>query len=158
MHGYLTWHLCLLMFLGRECLVVLLLSTGLVFPPLYSFVLVCLIMFVLFRVRAGTVVVVNIVSSISETSFHIFIVMASRRLQADRFFTKDFTPEVEYSSSRQYATGCKCVLLSIRATAIYIPHAFSQLDASIHAVSQPRYLFFSHSRVCMFWALLCTYK
>ena len=33
-------------------------------------------------------------SSVSETSFHIFIVMASRRLEADRFFTKDFTPEV----------------------------------------------------------------
>ncbi|CAM9858665.1 unnamed protein product [Ectocarpus sp. 4 AP-2014] len=32
--------------------------------------------------------------AISETSFHIFIVMASRRLEADRFFTKDFTPEV----------------------------------------------------------------
>lgn len=30
----------------------------------------------------------------SETSFHIFIAMASRRLQADRFFTSDFTPEV----------------------------------------------------------------
>lgn len=33
-------------------------------------------------------------SNISETSFHIFIVMASRRLESDRFFTKDFTPEV----------------------------------------------------------------
>ncbi|CAM9820746.1 unnamed protein product, partial [Laminaria digitata] len=32
--------------------------------------------------------------AISETSFHIFIVMASRRLEADRFFTKDFTPKV----------------------------------------------------------------
>lgn len=30
----------------------------------------------------------------SETSFHIFIAMASRRLEADRFFTKDFKPEV----------------------------------------------------------------
>ncbi|CAM9117118.1 unnamed protein product [Laminaria digitata] len=32
--------------------------------------------------------------AISETSFHIFIVMASRRLESDRFFTKDFTPKV----------------------------------------------------------------
>eukprot|EP00904_Undaria_pinnatifida_P006812 jgi/Undpi1/3260/HiC_scaffold_15.g06634.m1 len=32
--------------------------------------------------------------AISETSFHIFIVMASRRLESDRFLTKDFTPEV----------------------------------------------------------------
>lgn len=30
----------------------------------------------------------------SETAFRIFIVMASRRLNSDRFFTKDFTPEV----------------------------------------------------------------
>ncbi|CAM9889912.1 unnamed protein product [Ascophyllum nodosum] len=32
--------------------------------------------------------------AISETSFHIFIAMASRRIEADRFFTSDFTPEV----------------------------------------------------------------
>ena len=30
----------------------------------------------------------------SETAFRIFIVMASRRLNSDRFFTKDYTPEV----------------------------------------------------------------
>jgi hypothetical protein len=30
----------------------------------------------------------------SETAFRIFIVMASRRLNSDRFFTKDFTPRV----------------------------------------------------------------
>lgn len=30
----------------------------------------------------------------SETSFHIFIAMASRRIEADRFFTSDFTPQV----------------------------------------------------------------
>ena len=30
----------------------------------------------------------------SETAFRIFIVMASRRLNSDRFFTRDFTPEV----------------------------------------------------------------
>jgi hypothetical protein len=30
----------------------------------------------------------------SETAFRIFIVMASRRLNSDRFLTKDFTPEV----------------------------------------------------------------
>jgi hypothetical protein len=30
----------------------------------------------------------------SETAFRIFIVMASRRLNSDRFFTKDFTPKV----------------------------------------------------------------
>ena len=30
----------------------------------------------------------------SDTAFRIFIVMASRRLKSDRFFTRDFTPEV----------------------------------------------------------------
>jgi Animal haem peroxidase len=30
----------------------------------------------------------------SETAFRIFILMASRRLNSDRFFTKDYTPEV----------------------------------------------------------------
>jgi len=30
----------------------------------------------------------------SETAFRIFILMASRRLNSDRFFSKDFTPEV----------------------------------------------------------------
>jgi len=30
----------------------------------------------------------------SDTAFRIFIVMAARRLQSDRFFTTDFTPEV----------------------------------------------------------------
>lgn len=30
----------------------------------------------------------------SDTAFRIFILMASRRLNSDRFFTTDFTPEV----------------------------------------------------------------
>jgi hypothetical protein len=30
----------------------------------------------------------------SDTAFRIFVLMASRRLNSDRFFTKDFTPEV----------------------------------------------------------------
>ena len=30
----------------------------------------------------------------SDTAFRIFILMASRRLNSDRFFTKDFRPEV----------------------------------------------------------------
>ncbi|MFS8011250.1 putative hem peroxidase superfamily, hem peroxidase, animal-type [Helianthus anomalus] len=32
--------------------------------------------------------------AISETSFIIFLAMASRRLQADRFFTSDFNEDV----------------------------------------------------------------
>ena len=30
----------------------------------------------------------------SDTAFRIFILMASRRLKSDRFFTDDYTPEV----------------------------------------------------------------
>jgi len=30
----------------------------------------------------------------SDTAFRIFILMASRRLKSDRFFTSDFTPKV----------------------------------------------------------------
>ena len=30
----------------------------------------------------------------SDTAFRIFILMASRRLNSDRFFTDDYTPEV----------------------------------------------------------------
>ena len=30
----------------------------------------------------------------SDTAFRIFIVMASRRLKSDRFFTVDYTPEM----------------------------------------------------------------
>ena len=29
----------------------------------------------------------------SDTAFRIFILMASRRLKSDRFFTRDYTPE-----------------------------------------------------------------
>jgi hypothetical protein len=30
----------------------------------------------------------------SDTAFRLFILMASRRLNSDRFFTTDFTPEI----------------------------------------------------------------
>jgi len=30
----------------------------------------------------------------SDTAFRIFILMASRRLKSDRFFTDDFTPDI----------------------------------------------------------------
>src|SRR3954462_15997282 len=35
----------------------------------------------------------------SDTAFRVFIVMASRRLKRDRFFTRDYRPEV-YSQAR----------------------------------------------------------
>ena len=30
----------------------------------------------------------------SDTAFRVFILMASRRLKSDRFFTRDYTPEM----------------------------------------------------------------
>lgn len=42
----------------------------------------------------------------SETSFHVFIVMASRRLESDRFFTKDFTPEVRCPNLTNQTSPC----------------------------------------------------
>jgi hypothetical protein len=38
----------------------------------------------------------------SDTAFRIFILMASRRLKSDRFFTKDYTPEVYTPEGLQY--------------------------------------------------------
>jgi hypothetical protein len=31
---------------------------------------------------------------ISDTAFRVFLLMASRRLKSDRFFTTDYTPEI----------------------------------------------------------------
>jgi hypothetical protein len=38
----------------------------------------------------------------SDTAFRIFILMASRRLNSDRFFTKDFRPEIYSPAGLQY--------------------------------------------------------
>ena len=39
----------------------------------------------------------------SDTAFRIFILMASRRLNSDRFFTRDYTPQVYTPAG--HATG-----------------------------------------------------
>ena len=38
----------------------------------------------------------------SETAFRIFVVMASRRLKSDRFFTADYTPEMYTPEGMQW--------------------------------------------------------
>jgi len=54
----------------------------------------------------------------SDTAFRIFILMASRRLKSDRFFTNDYTPE---STRRRAWTGSRaarwstCYAVTIRA-------------------------------------------
>jgi hypothetical protein len=49
----------------------------------------------------------------SDTAFRIFILMASRRLNSDRFFTTDFTPEVYTPVGMEWldANGFASVLL-----------------------------------------------
>ena len=51
--------------------------------------------------------------AISETAFFIFILMASRRLEADRFFTEHFTEAVYGKAGMEWinsTTGMKDVL------------------------------------------------
>jgi hypothetical protein len=38
----------------------------------------------------------------SETAFRIFLLMASRRLKSDRFFTDDYRPEIYTELGLQY--------------------------------------------------------
>jgi hypothetical protein len=49
----------------------------------------------------------------SDTAFRVFILMASRRLKSDRFFTTDFTPEVYSPAGMDWIAnnGMKEVLL-----------------------------------------------
>jgi hypothetical protein len=43
----------------------------------------------------------------SDTAFRVFILMASRRLKSDRFFTTDFTPEVYTQTGIDWVTKTK---------------------------------------------------
>jgi hypothetical protein len=65
----------------------------------------------------------------SDTAFRIFILMASRRLNSDRFLTVDFTPEV-YS-----AAGYRWVKDN-GMTSVLLRH-FPQLRASLRGVANP---------------------
>jgi hypothetical protein len=65
----------------------------------------------------------------SDTAFRIFILMASRRLNSDRFLTVDFTPEV-YS-----AAGYRWVKDN-SMTSVLLRH-FPQLRASLRGVANP---------------------
>ena len=41
----------------------------------------------------------------SDTAFRIFILMASRRLESDRFFTRDYRPEVYTQEGHRLGRG-----------------------------------------------------
>ena len=52
----------------------------------------------------------------SDTAFRIFILMASRRLNSDRFFTTDFTPEVYTEAGMDWIDRTTCARCSCATT------------------------------------------
>ncbi|MBV9281454.1 MAG: heme peroxidase, partial [Chloroflexi bacterium] len=62
----------------------------------------------------------------SDTAFRIFILMASRRLNSDRFFTDDFTPRVYTRAGMDW-------IESNDMSSVLIRH-FPRLAASLHGV------------------------
>jgi hypothetical protein len=65
----------------------------------------------------------------SDTAFRIFIVMASRRLNSDRFFTTDFNPKVYTQVGFQW-------VLDNTMSSVLTRH-FPALKASLHDVKNP---------------------
>ena len=54
----------------------------------------------------------------SETAFRIFILMASRRLNSDRFFTTDFTPEIYTSVGMDWIRDNSMSTVVLRFTVV----------------------------------------
>src|SRR4051812_43678942 len=75
----------------------------------------------------------------SDTAFRIFIVMASRRLNSDRFFTRDFTPEVYTPEGMRWIreTDLTAVLLrhcpELRPALNGLAHGFAPFNAAVAA-------------------------
>jgi len=65
----------------------------------------------------------------SDTAFRIFILMASRRLEADRFFTRDYRPEVYTQAGLDWVEG-----ESMRS--VLLRH-FPTLAETLHGVENP---------------------
>jgi len=65
----------------------------------------------------------------SDTAFRVFILMASRRLKSDRFFTTDYTPEVYTQAGLDWVAGndMRSVLL----------RHFPQLERALEGVQNP---------------------
>jgi hypothetical protein len=66
---------------------------------------------------------------ISDTAFRLFILMASRRLKSDRFFTKDYTPEIYSRAGLDWVenNGMRTVLL----------RHYPSLGAALYHVKNP---------------------
>jgi hypothetical protein len=65
----------------------------------------------------------------SDTAFRIFILMASRRLNSDRFFTTDFTPEVYSPVGMKWIEDNGFVSVLLRH--------FSSLRPALRGISNP---------------------
>jgi hypothetical protein len=65
----------------------------------------------------------------SETAFRVFILMASRRLESDRFFTRDYRPEVYTQAGIDWVEGN-----SMRS--VLLRH-FPELEPSLRGVGNP---------------------
>jgi hypothetical protein len=65
----------------------------------------------------------------SDTAFRIFILMASRRIESDRFFTRDFRPEVYTKEGIDWVedNGMRTLLL----------RHFPELESSLQGVANP---------------------
>jgi heme peroxidase len=65
----------------------------------------------------------------SDTAFRVFILMASRRLESDRFFTRDFRPEIYTEAGMAWvkANGMRTVLL----------RHFPSLEPALRGVANP---------------------
>ena len=68
---------------------------------------------------------------ISDTAFRVFLLMASRRLKSDRFFTTDYTPEIYSRAGLDWVenNGMRTVLLrhypALAAALYHVPNAFA---------------------------------
>jgi hypothetical protein len=65
----------------------------------------------------------------SDTAFRVFILMASRRLKSDRFFTRDWTPDVYTSEGMAWVENNNM-------TTVLLRH-YPELTASMQGVSNP---------------------
>ena len=65
----------------------------------------------------------------SDTAFRIFILMASRRLEADRFFTRDYRPEVYTREGIDWVEGNSMRTLLLRH--------FPELETALQGVANP---------------------
>jgi len=65
----------------------------------------------------------------SDTAFRIFILMASRRLKSDRYFTTDFTPEIYSEEGMRWVQDTSF-------TDVLLRH-FPEMEPALSAVKSP---------------------